>query len=133
MEASCAILLLLTGYFDVVLKTKSIMDKLWYGIVPNDLVSLTFWLFYGFYSFDVTRLMLLVNHGGWSFFTVITLLGMWVFAASIMAHIMLLVDISTSIHKRQLLSIRLKVTSVEYKKLSAYMMNGIWLDDSIPL
>jgi hypothetical protein len=28
MEASCAILLLLTGYFDVVLKTKSIMDKL---------------------------------------------------------------------------------------------------------
>jgi hypothetical protein len=58
---------------------------------------------------------------------------MWVFAESIMAHIMLLVDISTSIHKRQLLSIRLKVTSVEYKKLSAYMMNGIWLDDSIPL
>jgi hypothetical protein len=31
------------------------------------------------------------------------------------------------------LSIRLKVTPVEYKKLSAYMMNGIWLDDSILL
>ena len=30
MEASYAFLLLLTGYFDVVLKTKSIMDKLWY-------------------------------------------------------------------------------------------------------
>ena len=102
-------------------------------IVPNDLVSLTFLLFYGFYSFDVTRLMLLVNHGGLPFFTVITLLGMWVFAASIMIRVMLLVDISTSIHQRQLLSIRLKVTPVEYKKLSAYMMNGIWLNDSILL
>jgi hypothetical protein len=69
--------------------------------------------------------MLLVNHGGLSFFTVITLLGMWVFAESIMVRVMLLVDISTSSHKRQLLSIRLKVTPVEYKKLSAYMMNGI--------
>jgi len=60
--------------------------------------------------------MLLVNHGGLSFFTAITLLGMWVFAASIMVRVMLLVDISTSIHKRQLLSIRLKVTPIEYKK-----------------
>jgi hypothetical protein len=39
-------------------------------------------------------LILLVNHGGLSFLTVITLLGMLVFAASIKARVMLLVDIS---------------------------------------
>jgi hypothetical protein len=41
----------------------------------------------------ITRLILLVNHRGLSFLTVITLLGMLVFAASIKARVMLRVDI----------------------------------------
>jgi hypothetical protein len=73
----------------------------------------------------ITRLILLVNHRGLSFLTVITLLGMLVFAASIKARVMLLVDISiSSLTSKESQSTRDNCYSIKEQKGQTYQVIG---------
>jgi hypothetical protein len=78
------------GNFESYRQQLSLVD--WDSLLVSDDMFDLFALLWSLFFRRITRLILLVNHGGLSFLTVIILLGMLVFAASIKARVMLLLD-----------------------------------------